>query len=64
MGRKLEANNVYYFSTKFPSFVSKSILIILTFLFEKGFLRKERKEHSIVYISSLMIIDKIVLVVY
>ena len=36
----------------------------VTFLFEKRFLRKECKEHSIVCISALMIIDKIVLVVH
>jgi len=34
----------------------------VTFLFEKIFLRKECKEHSIVCISALMIINKIVLV--
>ena len=34
----------------------------VTFLFEKKFLRKECKEHSIVCISALMIINKIVLV--
>ena len=36
----------------------------VTFLFEKRFLRKECKEHSIVYITALVIIDKIVLVVH
>ena len=35
----------------------------VTFLFEKRFLRKECKEHSIVCITALVIIDKIVLVV-
>ena len=34
------------------------------FLFEKRFLRKECKEHSIVCITALVIIDKIVLVVH
>ena len=34
------------------------------FLFEKRFLRKECNEHSIVCISALMIINKIVLVVH
>ena len=36
----------------------------VTFLFEKRFLRKQCKEHSIVCISALMIINKIVLVVH
>ena len=36
----------------------------VTFLFEKRFLRKECKEHSIVSITALVIIDKIVLVVH
>ena len=36
----------------------------LTFLFEKRFLRKECKEHFIVCITALGIIDKIVLVVH
>ena len=36
----------------------------VTFLFEKKFLRKECKEHSIVCITALVIIDKIVLVVH
>ena len=36
----------------------------VTFLFEKTFLLKECKEHSIVCISALMIINKIVLVVH
>ena len=36
----------------------------VTFLFEKRFLRKECKEHSIVYITALVIIDKIVFVVH
>ena len=36
----------------------------VTFLFEKTFLRKECKEHSIVCMSVLMIINKIVLVVH
>ena len=36
----------------------------VTFLFEKTFLRKECKEHSIVCMSALMIINKIVLVVH
>ena len=36
----------------------------VTFLFEKIFLRKECKEHSIVCISALMVINKIVLVVH
>ena len=36
----------------------------VTFLFEKIFLRKECKEHSIVCISALMTINKIVLVFY
>ena len=36
----------------------------VTFLFEKMFLRKECKEHSIVCISALMINNKIVLVVH
>ena len=36
----------------------------VTFLFEKRFLRKECKEHSIVCITALVIIDKIVLVVH
>ena len=36
----------------------------LTFLFEKRFLRKECKEHFIVCITALVIIDKIVLVVH
>ena len=36
----------------------------VTFLFEKRFLRKECKEHSIVCINALMIINKIVLVVH
>ena len=36
----------------------------VTFLFEKTFLRKECKEHSIVCLSALMIINKIVLVVH
>ena len=35
-----------------------------TFLFKKRFLRKECKEHSIVCMSMLMIINKIVLVVH
>ena len=35
----------------------------VTFLFEKRFLREECKEHSIVCITALVIIDKIVLVV-
>ena len=34
------------------------------FLFEKRFLRKECKEHSIVCITALVIIDQIVLVVH
>ena len=34
------------------------------FLFEKRFLRKDCKEHSIVCITALVIIDKIVLVVH
>ena len=34
------------------------------FLFEKRFLRKECKEHSIVCITALVIINKIVLVVH
>ena len=36
----------------------------VTFLFEKRFLRKECKEHSIVCITTLVIIDKVVLVVH
>ena len=36
----------------------------VAFLFEKRFLRKECKEHSIVCITALAIIDKIVLVVH
>ena len=36
----------------------------VTFLFEKRFLRKECNEHSIVCISALMIINKILLVVH
>ena len=36
----------------------------VTFLFEKRFLRKECREHSIVCITALVIIDKIVLVVH
>ena len=37
----------------------------VTFLFEKRFLRKECKEHSIIVcISALMIISKIVLVIH
>ena len=36
----------------------------VTFLLKKRFLRKECKEHSIVCISALMIINKIVLVVH
>ena len=36
----------------------------VTFLFEKRFLRKECKEHSIVCISVPMIINKIVLIVH
>ena len=36
----------------------------VAFLFEKRFLRKECKEHSIVCISALMIVNKIVLVVH
>ena len=36
----------------------------VTFFFEKRFLRKECKEHSIVCITALVIIDKIVLVVH
>ena len=36
----------------------------VTFLFEKRFLLKECKEHSIVCMSALMIINKIVLVVH
>ena len=36
----------------------------VTFLFEKIFLRKECKEHSIVCTTALVIIDKIVLVVH
>ena len=36
----------------------------VTFLFEKRFLRKECKEHSIVCITAFVIIDKIVLVVH
>ena len=36
----------------------------VTFLFEKRFLLRECKEHSIVCISVLMIINKIVLVVH
>ena len=36
----------------------------VTFLFEKRFLRKECKEHSIVCISALLIINKIALVVH
>ena len=36
----------------------------VTFLCEKRFLRKECKEHSIVCITALLIIDKIVLVVH
>ena len=36
----------------------------VTFLFEKRFLQKECKEHSIVGISTVMIINKIVLVVH
>ena len=36
----------------------------VTFLFEKRFLRKECKEHSIVCINTLMIINNIVLVVH
>ena len=35
-----------------------------TFLFEKTFLRKECKEHSIVCMSALLIINKIVLVAH
>ena len=37
---------------------------VVTFLFEKRFLRKEYKEHSIVCITASVIIDKIVLVVH
>ena len=36
----------------------------VTFLFEKRFLRKECKEHSVVCITTLVIIDKIVLVLH
>ena len=36
----------------------------VTFLFEKTFVLKECKEHSIVCMSALMIINKIVLVVH
>ena len=36
----------------------------VAFLFEKRFLRKQCKEHSIVCMSALMIINKIVLVVH
>ena len=36
----------------------------VTFLFEKRFWRKECKEHSIVCKSTLMIINKIVLIVH
>ena len=36
----------------------------VTILFEKRFLRKECKEHSIVCITTLVIIDKIVLFVH
>ena len=36
----------------------------VTFLFEKTFLRKECKEHSIVCITALVIIDQTVLVVH
>ena len=36
----------------------------VTFLFKKRFLQKECKEHSIVGISTVMIINKIVLVVH
>ena len=36
----------------------------VTFLIEKRFLRKECKEHSIVFITALVIIDKVVLVVH
>ena len=36
----------------------------VTFSFEKRFLRKECKEHPIVCITALVIIDKIVLVVH
>ena len=36
----------------------------VTFLFEIRFLQKECKEHSIVCITALVIIDKIVLVVH
>ena len=36
----------------------------VTFLFEKRFLRKDCKEHSIVFITALVTIDKIVLIVH
>ena len=38
--------------------------VYVTFLFEKRFLRKECKKHSIVCTTALVIIDKIALVVH
>ena len=64
MGRKLKANNNFAFIFKVPFIFLQILTDYLTFLFEKRFLRKECKEHAIVRISALMIINKVVLVVH
>ena len=61
MGRKLKANNVLSIYLQSHFICLQIHANYVTFLFEKRFLRKECKEHSIVCISTLMIINIIVL---
>ena len=64
MERKLKAYNELCIYYKVDSICLQTQADYVTFLFEKRFLLKECKEHSIVCISALMIINKIVLVVH
>ena len=59
-----EIEGYFAFIYKVPFICLKVHTNYVTFLFEKRFLRKECKEHSIVCITAFVIIDKIVLVVH
>ena len=61
-GRKLKANNALCIIYKVHSICLQIQADNVTFLFEKRFLRKECKEHSIVCISTLMIINKMLFI--
>ena len=65
-GEEIELRLITYFAFiyKVPFICLKIHTNYLTFLLEKRFLRKECKEHSIVCITALVIIDQIVLVVH